>query len=179
MIVVECGNDKSHNVHFPPVVKNVRGRFNAQMIAARNPDASRLLRQFPDPVPGGRIYLDEKTGEGSILEPLRLDEFKDLRSLFEKRGIKVPEDQHFQNVSVTDWLYCLKDLVDAGLATVLEGKIPSKIEGKRSKSFIVADAPDEMETLRATVAENSRVMRECVEAIKALAEAISNDWNQE
>jgi len=172
-LVIEAASERGANLYFPPLMKTIRGRFDAQRMAARNPDAAKLLNQWPKPVPGQRIELDTASGVGRIVEPVRLDEFRDVRELFDKRAIAVPEDETHEHVHVPSWLHCMKDAVDAGLAEVVEGKFPAKIDGKRLKSFITPDEPDENETLRASLAANTAAMKDAVEAIRDLAESIA------
>ncbi len=179
-LVIEADTPSDGNVFFPPAQERVRGRFDATRRVGRNPDAAALLGQWTKPVPGQRIAIDTTAGEGSIIEPLRTDEENaSIVELFNKRSIKVPESQSFSGIHVPSWLAHMKALVQSGLARVVEGKVPDKIDGKPKKSFVTNDEPDPEEQLRATVAENSEVMKECVVAIKQLAEAISNDWGKD
>ncbi len=179
-LVIEADSHDETNVFFPPIQDRIRGRFDATRRVGRNPDCASLLGQWTQPVPGQRISIDTTTATGSVIEPLRADEENaSIVELFKKRSIKVPESKSFSGIHVPSWLHHMKAIVEAGLARVVEGKVPDKIEGEAKKSFITDDTPDPEEQLRATVAENSEVMKECVVAIKQLAEAISNDWGND
>jgi len=179
-LVIEVDHPNDNAVYFPPTGTRLRGRFDARRQAQRNANAAHLLQQWTEPVPGQRLSIDTATGEGQILEPLRTDtdEHKAIRQLFEKRGIAVPEDQTFRNVHQPSWLFCMKDLIDAGFARIVEGKLPAKIDGERLKSFVTPDVEGPEDTLRRIVVENSTAMREAVDAIKQLAAAVAKGWGE-
>ena len=178
-IACEVDTLKDTNLYFPAIGKRIRGKFDPQRRVARNPDNAPLLGQWPRPVPGQLIELDTEKAEVTVREPLEDEENSDIVDLFKKRGIKIPETETHRGVHVPSCLHILKNAVDAGLCKVVEGKIPSKIEGRMLKSFINPGETDPEEELRQTVAENSRVMRQCALAIEKLAEAISNDWDKD
>ena len=177
-ITIEASTPTSGNLFVPPLGKRLRGRFNPQELAVRNPDNAKHMREWPDGVPGQRLSIDTSSGECAVVEPLRIDEFKAVRKLFDKRGIDVPEDEKYESVHVPSVLHYMQDAVNSGLAVVVEGEIPKVIKGEKLKSFVTSNEPDENETLRDALKENTRVMTECVGAITKLAESISGKWGE-
>ena len=174
-LTLEVDSPKDLNLYFPVIGKRIRGRFDAQRRVTRNPDAARLLGEWPRPVPGQRLKLDTNTSTLTVEEPLHDAGNEDIVALFKKRGIEIPKTERHENVHVPSCLHIMKRAIDANMARVVEGKLPDKIEGAMLKSFITSNQPDETETLRQTVAENSALMREAIDAIQVLARAILKD----
>ncbi len=172
-LTIEANSDRDTNLYFPPLSQTIRGRFDATRLSARNPNAATVLSRFPQPIPGQKISIDTQKRVGTIEEPLHDLPHKDTRKRLAAAGFSLkPRTQQFDGVDVAAWLFCMRDAVDGGLAQVVEGKMPAVIDGKRPKSFVSPDQPDENETLRQTLVENAKAMREAVEAIRDLATAM-------
>ena len=151
MVAVEIEIDGSHNenLHFRPLQRAVRGRFDFMRIG--EPMAKVQAAQWPTAIPGQRLGIDAD-GTGYVVEPLHDDEHALIKEKIEKQGMKLePELQIFDGIHLPSWQYWLKRAVESGLATIVSGKLPDKIEGKPRKNFILAE-PDPSPTDKLTVA---------------------------
>ncbi len=172
-LTIEVDTPKDANLFFAPLGVRVRGRFDAQRRTARNPDNSSLLGAWPKPVPGQRVTIDAEAARLTIEEPLEDPSNADLAALFKKRGIEVPKTKTYDSVHVPSCLHQIKRAVDAGLAKVVEGKMPDKIDGAMLKSFITPDSEDPEETMRKALVASTRIMAASLDAIEHLAEAVA------
>ncbi len=172
-VTIECDCPKDANLFVPPLGRRIRGRFDAARRTAKNPDNASLLGQWPKPVPGQRLSLDTEAATATVEEPLHDEGNADLVALFKKRGIAIPETETYRGVHVPSMLHAMKKAVDAGLAKVVEGSLPDKIEGQALRSFIVADSEDPEEMMRKALVANTRIMAASLDAIEHLAEAVA------
>jgi hypothetical protein len=153
MPVIEIEADEKHNrsMFFLPLQRPIRGRLDFGREA--DPEAIRLTRDFPTPIPGQRIFFDPDREEAAVVEPLHGDEHKALRELIasknlgaldpERVTVPAPKDTH------RTFYYWLRRAIDAGLARVVRGTIPDmeeiqkRMKGRIQKSWIVPDrGPD-------------------------------------
>lgn len=132
VIEIEVGAaGRNCNLTFMPLGKRIRGRFDVARAIKTDGEAARLLKAWPDPIPGQVIGIDVEAGMGYLREPLHDPEFAAIRERIEKTGKKLePERQTFQNRHVPTWLHWLKRAVECGAAKLVRGTLPEKIDGE-------------------------------------------------
>ena len=140
MIAIEIENDRNRSVFFAPLDRVLRGTFDTSKCS--DPTAKLSSTTWPQPIPGVRLGLDPKTGDGFIYDSLYSDEHKPTRELIEKRGQRLgPEREEFSGVHVASWLQRMQAAVSNGSARLVEGKFPDKLPGKPIESFLTLDKP--------------------------------------
>lgn len=162
--VVEIEIDGPHNqaLYFRPLQRRIRGRFDLHRV--KEPNAGKLLQAWPEPIPGQHLALNVDTGEGAIIEPLHSPEFAAIREKIERRGQKLgPERETLSGVHVPTWLFYLKGLVETGVAKLVSGKLPEKIDGTPQTRFHSSEQPDPIDKLTAAIE------RQCELTAKLLA----------
>lgn len=120
-IEIEISAD-GNAVYFPPVGRALRGAFDAQALRQSAPS---LMTRWPEPIPGTRIGLDMGTGEKYIREPLWDEEHTNVRQRVLERGYQLPTRIELSTSDNTaTWAHFMRQLVECGLAQVVEGQIP-------------------------------------------------------
>lgn len=160
---IEFDGPKNQSVYFTPIQKRVRGRFDAHRVV----DGGRLLRDFPEPVPGQRLQLDLGTGEAAIFEPLHDHEFIAIRERIEESGRKLPEQYERVKADVATWVYWLRGLVDTGLAKVVVGELPAKVEGVPRTRFHSTEQPDPIDRLATAIEKQSEMLGRMLSKLEA------------
>jgi hypothetical protein len=138
---IEIEIDGPHNeaLHFRPLQRSVRGRFDLNRMA--EPMARMKSAEWPLPIPSQRIGIDPD-GTGYIVEPLHEPGFAPIRERIEKAGQRLePALQTFDAVHLPTWLFWICRAVQCGIARVVSGKLPDKIEGTPTLNFITGDPP--------------------------------------
>ncbi|MBI2480292.1 MAG: hypothetical protein HYV60_17160, partial [Planctomycetia bacterium] len=134
-IEIEIDGHRNEALHFRPIRRNVRGRFD--LTRETEPLAMMKRGEFPLPIPSQRLGLDLETCEGYVAEPMHDAEHTAIRDVIERRGFRLPVAREaFPAVHVPTWLHWIKRAVDSGLAKIVKGELPSVIEGEPQKSFI-------------------------------------------
>lgn len=166
MQTVEIEIDGSHNehLHFRPLQRSVRGRFDFNRIG--EPMARIKATEWPLPIPSQRIGI-EANGTGYIIEPLHDAEHAPIREKIEKTGKKLePALQSFDNIHVPSWMYWIQRAVESGIARVVSGKLPAKIEGTPKKSFIFAEPePSTTDKLTAAIDRQTAVFEKLISVL--------------
>ena len=151
-VIVEVDTPDNGSLHFRPLQRRVRGRFDV----GRLPEPGRLLREWPEGIPGQRIGIDPASGEGFILEPLH-DE-PALKEKAEALGKLEPARQTFAGVDPVTWLHWIKLAVESGLARVVEGTLPDKIDGEPQTQFVTQPVPDPIDRLAAAMEKQTEML---------------------
>lgn len=139
-VEIEVAAPRSASLFFQPLQRKVRGRFNARDI--REPEAAKVALKWPEPIPGQRLGLGAD-GAGYLLEPLHLPEHKALADKVRAAGMQLPpEREEFPDADAPTWLFWIKRAVEAGLARVVSGKLPERIDGRPRKQFILPEQAD-------------------------------------
>jgi hypothetical protein len=131
VIEIEVDTPNNGDLFFLPAMQRVRGRFLPTRVASE--DIGRLVRDFPNGVPGQRIRLDTAAAMGSIIEPLHDEEHAATAAAVEKRllanapgngevGYDPPVKEHM--AFVPTWLLWMRRAVNAGYARLVKGKLP-------------------------------------------------------
>jgi hypothetical protein len=155
------GLGRNESLHFRPLGKNIRGRFD--LLQETEPLARMKIMEFPQAIPGQRIGVDLETGEGYIAEPLHNAEHAATRERIESRGLRLPPAREvFAKVDVSTWLYWLKQAVESGIARVVEGVMPAKIDGDVKKSFITSRPAPARDERLAVAIERQNVLMEAM-----------------
>lgn len=149
-IVIEV--DRSHNnaLHFPPLGRSIRGRFEFRRAG---PDAARLSMTWPvGEVPSQRLEFDPETGKAAIIEPLADQQNAALRQFIERQGKRVaPAREEVVVRDSAEWLFWLWRSVKSGVAKLVSGRLPESVERPQSLAS-QSDLERENKTLRDRVA---------------------------
>jgi hypothetical protein len=137
---VEIDGQRNECLSFRPLPgRKVRGRFDINRIS--EPMARLQTAQWPLPIPSQKLGIDAG-GTGYIAEPLHDADHAPIKEKIVKAGMKLaPEIEMFDNIDVPSWLFWIKRAVESGIAKVVKGQLPDKIEGTPRKNFITA-APE-------------------------------------
>ena len=137
VVEIEIDGPHNENLIFMPIgAKRVRGRFDWRRV--REPLAAITAARWPagGVIPGQRIGLDLETGTGFVVDPLHDDANALTRERIVGQGLALPPArQEFPSVHVPTWLHWIKRAVEAGLAKIVTGALPAKIEGEPKLSF--------------------------------------------
>ena len=154
-IEIEIDGKRNEALRFRPLQRTIRGRFDLNRVA--EPQARMKTTEWPEPVPSQRIGIDLDAGTGFVLEPIHQNPV--LKSRIEKRGLQLAaEREEFKNVDLPTWLFWIKRAVDSGLAKVVVGELPAKIEGEPQMDFIVSRKADTNDRLAAAIEANTAVL---------------------
>lgn len=134
-VEIEIDGPCNENLHFRPLQRAVRGRFDLNRVG--EPMARMKSVEWPRPIPSQRLGIDAD-GSGYILEPLHDAENAAMRERIEKQGMKLaPACETFDDVHLPTWLFWIKRAVESGVARVVAGTLPQRIDGTPKRNFIV------------------------------------------
>ena len=143
-IIVEANVVANRNLDFPPLGKQVRGRFDVMKLAG---EIGPLRTKFPTPIPGQRLAVDVKGGVGYLLEPLHDDEHAPIKEQIQKTAKVPPAVQTFDDIDVPTWCYWIDEIVKQHLAEIVDGQIPRYDVKKVQHRFHSVEQPDPTERL--------------------------------
>ncbi len=161
-VVAEIDGNNNQSLHFRPLGRTIRGRFDPRRLVDPGP----LLHRFPDGVPGQRIEIDFEKKTGAILEPLQDAEFKRIRGEVDAitRGRRIPEArEEFADIDVCTWHYFLKSAVDYGAARVVSGTMPDHVPGTPQLAFITQPVQDPLERLTLALERQTEMLGKLLE----------------
>jgi hypothetical protein len=167
-VTIEVDGTRNECLHFRPLQRRVRGRFDYYRDS--EPMAKVVGGEEPNPIPGQRIGYDTDTGTGFISEPLHEPEFRAIRERIEAKGFRLPpEREEFKDADAATWLFWLAGAVKAGLAKVVDGKVPDKITGKPRLNFITAETDGPTDRLAAAVERQNELFAALLDVLKKRA----------
>ena len=122
--------------------------------------------KWPKPIPSQRLGIDLE-GLGYIAEPLHDAENAVLREKITKQGAKLePELQTFSNIDLPTWYFWMKRAVEAGIAKVVKGKLPDKIDGQPRVNFVTNEPTQgPMDALTAAIEKQNDLMARLLEKL--------------
>lgn len=151
-------DDADRDLYFAPLGRRVRGRVDPARVTKKNADAARLMSEWPV-VPGQVLGYDFASGCGFISEPLHTEEHASVREHIEKKGFGLePEKQVFQGQHAATWVYWMSRAVESGMAKVVSGAFPSKLDGEPRKRFLVAEQPSTTDKLVAVLERQAELI---------------------
>jgi len=164
-IEVEIDDRHNHSLWFRPLQRTVRGGFDYGRMS--EPMAKIEASKWPGPIPGQHLGV-EPDGTGYIVEPLHQEEHAPIRERIEKTGVSLePAVQTFDDVDLPSWLFYIARAVEAGIAKVVKGELPAKIDGKVRHDYVfnerVMESPTEK--LTAAIQEQTAVMTKLLERL--------------
>jgi hypothetical protein len=172
-LVVEFDHE-NRNPYFPPLLRSLRGRFDAQLAAKRDKDAGALLSEWPDGIPGQQITVDCETGEAALLEPLQDPRFAAIADRIKARGAKLFPPRETLPLDKATALHWIKQAVVDGQAKVIAGTLPEKIDGTPRLHFIVQPVESTEAKLASAIDGMAAAMREQTDAITKLLAALAS-----
>ena len=112
--------------------------------------------ELPLPIPGQRLGIDPD-GTGYIHEPLHDEQFAPIREKIAKAGMSLePPVQEFTGIDLPTWTFWLAKAVECGIAKVVSGKLPERIDGEPKRNFLFADPkPSPVDKLTAAIERQS------------------------
>lgn len=153
-IEIEIDGSHNENLRFRPLQRSIRGRFDLNRVA--EPMARLKSAELPLPIPGQRLGIDPD-GTGFIAEPLHDDAHAPIRERAAKAGMTLePAVQEFPGIDLATWYFWLAKAVESGIAKVVKGKLPEKIDGEPKRNFLFADPkPSPVDKLTAAIERQS------------------------
>ena len=170
LLEVEVDNEKNHDLFFGPLGRRLRGGYDVHRAAKHDKDAHALATQWPEPVPGQRLALNVETKQGHLIEPLHEDRYAAIREKIADRKFArlEPAETTFANVDVATWLHHIKCAVEAGVAKVVNGKLPETIEGTPRKFFHGEQRKSETETLTEAIGKQTAAFERLADSLEKL-----------
>ena len=164
-IEVEIDDRHNHSFWFRPIQRLVRGSYDYNRHS--EPQAKVEASKWPGPIPGQRLGI-EPDGTGFIREPLHDDEHEPVREMILKKGVTLePKVQTFDAIDLPSWLFYITRAVEAGIAKVVKGELPAKIDGKVKHNYVfneeVAESPTDK--LTAAIEGQTAVMTKLLERL--------------
>ena len=151
VLEAEIDTPRNGNLHFNPIGRKVRGRFDYNRVA--EPLARMQSSRFNGPIPGQVLGIDLESGECYVRELLHESEHSVTRAEIEKSASIAPEKEPVKTDKPT-FLYWFLRAVEGGLARVIKGTLPEKIDGKPRLHF---HGPEPTERPEARLADSMEV----------------------
>lgn len=165
VLEIEIDGPHNENLRFDPLQQNIRGRFDAQRLLRFDDGAGRLAREWPEAIPGQRLVLDFDNGNAYLAEPLHDAEYAALREKIEAKGFRIAAArQDFSAVNVPTWAFWIMRAVQSGIAKIIRGKLPEKIDGQPQTEFIVKRGQDPMDKLAAAIERQNELILQLLKA---------------
>lgn len=165
VLEIEIDGGANESLFFAPLQRRIRGRFDVNRVA--EPLARMKARDWPQPIPGQRLGINLESGEAYLAEPLREPQHAAIRDRVERLGKVGPDSEPFGIVHLPTWLHWLKRAVGSGIARVVKGELPTKIDGEPRRSFIHAEpAPSTNDRLAAAIDANTRMLGELLKTLR-------------
>ena len=162
-VEIEIDGKENECLHFRPLQRSIRGRFDFARL--REPMSGTLRSTWPDAIPSQRIGIDG--GDGFVLEPLHDPEHKQIRERIESQGMSLANAKEtFAEIDLPTWLFWIKRAVESGIAKIVSGKLPDKIEGEVKMSFITVREPSDTARLATAIERTNELLGELVKAAK-------------
>jgi hypothetical protein len=160
---IEIDGPRNERLMFPPLQRSLRGRFDVNRVL--EPEARRLSNKIPTAIPGMRLSADLATGECAVIEAIHEDRPLKARLAASRPVEFAPEREVAQNAHLPTWLYWMKRAVESGVARIVRGELPQRIEGEPQKNFYTPPAPknDTNERLAAALEAQTAVMTKLLE----------------
>jgi hypothetical protein len=127
----------------------------------------------PNPIPSQLIGYDFDKKIGFVEETLHRPEHRAIKEKIEAKGQRLsPEREEFQGDAAT-WAFWLASAVKAGLARIVEGKIPDDLPGKPQTNFIFAERETTTtDKLTAAIERQTTVLEKQAELFTALLDTL-------
>lgn len=155
-VVVELDGDKNECLYFRPLQRRLRGRFD--YMRDSEPMAKVMASEQPGPIPGQQIGYDFDKRQAFVVDPLHGDENTAIRERIQAKGFRLgPEREEFADADEPTWHFWLQSAVDAGVARVVEGKFPAKLNGKPKKDFLNAERPTANDRLAVAIERQNQL----------------------
>ncbi|MCH8923229.1 MAG: hypothetical protein IIA67_08800 [Planctomycetes bacterium] len=162
-VEIEIDGKENECLHFRPLQRSIRGRFDFARL--REPMAGTLRSTWPEAIPSMRLGI--AGSDGYLLEPLYDDEHKQTREKIEGQGMKLADAKEtFADIDLPTWLFWIKRAVESGIAKVVSGKLPDRIEGEPQLSFITKREPSDTARLATAIERTNELLGELVKAAK-------------
>jgi hypothetical protein len=163
-IELEIDGPANECLMFRPLERNIRGRLDFTRV--REPLAMIESTKWPKPIPSQRLGIDP-AGVGYLLEPLHDAENAVLKEKITKQGKRLePAVQTFENINLPTWFFWIQRAVESGIAKVVKGELPEKIDGKPRINFVMADPqPSDADKLTAAIERQSALMEKLLERL--------------
>lgn len=136
VVEVEVDAPSNNNLLFLPLGRKVRGRFDWRRV--KNPLAVMKAAAWPGDqvIPGQRIGVDLESGRAWIAEPLQDSANQAVADKIKAEGWKIaPALEEFPAADLPTWIYWIKRAVEGGLARLIRGTLPDKIDGEPKRAF--------------------------------------------
>jgi len=163
-VEVEVDGPRCEDLIFAPLQRRIRGRLD--FLKVGEPMAAVEAQNWPGPIPGQRLGIDRE-GTGYIAEPLHDPRNGTIKERIEAKGMKLePKTQVFDSVDAPTWLFWIKQAVEAGIAKVVSGKLPDKIDGKVQMNFVTNEpAESPVDKLTAAIERQTATFEKLLERL--------------
>lgn len=172
LLEIEIDNPQNLQLYYAPIQRRIRGGWDFMRVP--EPLAKQEINKWPKAIPGQRLQLDTATGEAAIIEPLYEPEHAATRRAIEQTGkggkggkLIPPERESLGIVDVATHLFWIKAAVTNGLARVVRGVLPEKIDGEPQRSFLSHRQPAANDRLAAALESITAVNREILAQLRA------------
>ena len=153
---IEIDGPKNQSLMFRPLNRTLRGRFDFNRV--REPLARTRTAEWPEPIPGMRLGINADTGEAYVID--QIHESEEIKRKLAEAGYALPQEREEFQADVTTFVFWMKRAVESGVAKLVRGVFPEKLEGKPRRNFIIPEQPSSTDKLAEALENNTRVMAE-------------------
>lgn len=166
VLEIEVDGPRNQHLIFGPLGRRIRGRMAYNRVANRK-GASDLAIEWPKGFPGQRLGIDLATGQSYIAEPLHDPEWAETREKIEKvKKQRIPPAREEVATEPPTMLFWMKKAVESGIARIVKGAFPDKIEGEPVTSFWTKQAPNQNDQLLHVLRQNNAIMQQLLAKLK-------------
>lgn len=160
---IEIDGKENECLHFRPLQRSIRGRFDFARL--REPMSGVMRSAWPEAIPSMRLGIEG--ADGYLLEPLYNDEHKQAREKIELAGMKLADEREtFANIDLPTWVFWLRRAIESGIAKIVSGKLPDRVEGTPQLSFITVREPSDTARLATAIEQTNVLLAELVASAK-------------
>lgn len=164
-IIVEVDGPRNQNLLFGPLQRRIRGRFDITRVA--EPLAKMKQNEWgTEAIPGQRLAIDTETGKAWLEEPIHRS--AKLKAIVERKGYTLPpEREDFGVVDAPTWMHWFKRAVKSGVARVVQGTLPERIDGTPRTNFYTARSETQNDKLAAALDRQTEMFGKLIELLAA------------
>jgi len=135
-------------LNFRPLQRSLRGTFDLNRIM--EPTARMKVTEFPRPIPGLHIVVDEVKRTAEVRDPLHDAGYRVIREQIEAKGFRLGvAAEHFEldASAVNTWLFWMRRAVASGTCKIVDGSFGPIDEAAARKDFLNAPQVDPRDAL--------------------------------
>lgn len=174
ILEIEIDGPQNENLVFRPLQRAIRGRFDLNRVA--EPTARMKWNEWGGVIPGQRLRVNLDTQEATIVDGLHDSQHGALRKKIadSKQWELPPAEEVIQNIHVPTWLHYIKLAVSSGVAKVVQGVLPDKINGIPRTSFYRAPASQSTDRVADAIDNMAKALETNTKLVEAMLKRLES-----